>query len=221
MWNKIKRIYIWDTQSRPVRWLPNTYQAVERIQSSGTQYIDTGYILQTNPKIDISYSFIWGDSNMWIPIYWVRDDVIWTSSYCTMYVQSSSLYLTIWWAWFDPWTSSWVIITKNTRYNMVVDNWQMYIDGVYKSSLSTTNTYNPSQSRTLYVFANHNGDGSLQIRNNQMRLYDFKLYSNGVLQRDFIPCYRKSDSVIWLYDRVNNSFYTNSWTWTFTKWGNI
>ena len=44
---------------------------------------------------------------------------------------------------------------------------------------------------------------------------------SNVLVRDFIPCYRKSDNVAWLYDLVNNIFYTNSGTWTFTVWPNV
>ncbi len=39
--------------------------------------------------------------------------------------------------------------------------------------------------------------------------------------RELIPCYRKSDNVIWLFDKENNIFYTNAWSWTFTKWWDI
>lgn len=37
------------------------------------------------------------------------------------------------------------------------------------------------------------------------------------LIRDFIPCYRKLDWVIGMYDLVNWQFYVNSWTESFTK----
>lgn len=131
------------------------------------------------------------------------------------------MYVTTNYAWFDPWTSSWVVISSNTKYNIFNDKWQFYVNWVLKTSASTTNTYNSVVSRTFLLFACNNYDGTVQIRNCQMKLYGCKLYNNWTLVRDFIPCYRKSDSVIWLYDRVNNSFYTNSWTWTFTKWGDI
>ena len=39
--------------------------------------------------------------------------------------------------------------------------------------------------------------------------------------REFVPCYRKSDNVIGMYDLTNNQFYTNAWSWTFWKWDNI
>ena len=34
---------------------------------------------------------------------------------------------------------------------------------------------------------------------------------------DFIPCYRNSDGEIGLYDSINDIFYTNQGTGTFTK----
>jgi hypothetical protein len=48
-----------------------------------------------------------------------------------------------------------------------------------------------------------------------MKLYSFKLYDNGTLIRNYIPAKRASDSVIGLYDTVNNEFYENAGTGTF------
>ena len=39
------------------------------------------------------------------------------------------------------------------------------------------------------------------------RLYNFKVYDNGTLVRDMIPCTRNSDGVAGVYDIVNNQFY--------------
>lgn len=48
------------------------------------------------------------------------------------------------------------------------------------------------------------------------KLYYTKIYDNNVLIRYFIPCYRNSDNVIGLYDLVNNAFYENQGTGSFT-----
>lgn len=48
------------------------------------------------------------------------------------------------------------------------------------------------------------------------KFYYCKLYSNGKLIYDFIPCYRNSDNEVGLYDLVNNAFYTNQGTGEFT-----
>ena len=47
-----------------------------------------------------------------------------------------------------------------------------------------------------------------------------KISENGILIRNFIPCYRKSDNEIGLYDIVNNVFYTNQGTGEFLKGSN-
>ena len=47
----------------------------------------------------------------------------------------------------------------------------------------------------------------------QTKIYYFKIYDNNVLIRDYVPCYRKADSVAGFYDLVNNTFtsaYNNS-----------
>ena len=193
------------------------YQEVEYIQSSGTQYINTGYLPSSTPKIDIDLEFINWDSNTWIPLYWRR----WATNttYFCLYVNSSYLYMTPNYAWFDPWTSSWVTISKNTKYNIVNNAWQFYLNWVLKTSASTTNTLADS-TYPIFLF-NNNVSGATQWRNTQMKLYSCKMYNDNILVRDFVPCYRKSDTVIWLYDLVNNQFYTNSWTWTFTKWPDV
>lgn len=48
-------------------------------------------------------------------------------------------------------------------------------------------------------------------------IYYTRLYNNDALIGDFIPCYRKSDNEIGMYDLVTNTFYTNAGTGTFTK----
>ena len=41
--------------------------------------------------------------------------------------------------------------------------------------------------------------------------------ADGTPIRNFVPCYRKSDNVIGLYDTVEGVFYTNAGTGSFTK----
>jgi hypothetical protein len=53
--------------------------------------------------------------------------------------------------------------------------------------------------------------------------YYFNIYNRNTstYERQMIPCYRKSDNVIWMYDIVNWVFYTNNGSWTFTKWNDV
>ena len=53
-------------------------------------------------------------------------------------------------------------------------------------------------------------------KTNKCRIFFVKMWSNGVLQREMYPCYRKSDSVAGMWDKVSELFYTNAGTGTFT-----
>lgn len=52
------------------------------------------------------------------------------------------------------------------------------------------------------------------------RIYSCKFSENGSLMVDLVPCYRRSDGVIGLYDKVNDIFYTNKGTGEFLKGAN-
>lgn len=53
------------------------------------------------------------------------------------------------------------------------------------------------------------------------KIYEFKLYDNDILVRNFIPCYRKSDNVAGMYDIVSGKFFTNDGTGSFAVGNNI
>lgn len=61
----------------------------------------------------------------------------------------------------------------------------------------------------LYIF-NCNQEGAATSSGLSGNLYKLTIKENGVIVRDFIPCYRKSDSKPGLYDIVNKQFYTNA-----------
>ena len=56
---------------------------------------------------------------------------------------------------------------------------------------------------------------------NSFKLYYFYIYENDILKNIMIPCYRKSDNVIGMYDIENNQFYTNKGSGIFIKGPNI
>ena len=61
----------------------------------------------------------------------------------------------------------------------------------------------------IYIF-NCNKNGAATSSGLSGNLYKLTIKENGVIVRDFIPCYRKSDSKPGLYDIVNKQFYTNA-----------
>lgn len=67
----------------------------------------------------------------------------------------------------------------------------------------------------LVIFACDSSNEGVILNKGGMRVYSFKLYDNGTLIRDFIPCINPSGEY-GLYDVVNNQFYGNAGTGSFT-----
>ena len=87
-------------------------------------------------------------------------------------------------------------------------NWNTQI------SLWTLNT----NTQPLYIFTWNYNWSFLPAK---IKLYSLKLSDWTTITHEFVPVYRKSDSVIWLLDIVNKQFYTNQWSWSFTKWPDV
>ncbi len=69
----------------------------------------------------------------------------------------------------------------------------------------------------LYIFAGGFDNFALSI----YIVKSFRVYENNIITCDLVPCYRKSDHVIGMYDLAANTFYTNVGTGTFTKGANV
>jgi len=83
-------------------------------------------------------------------------------------------------------------------------------------SLSVTPTAGTKTAGNIYLCAYANSPGQGEWSMNGL-LYEFKLYNNGELVENFVPCYRVADSAVGLYDIILGNFYTNQGTGTITK----
>lgn len=189
--------------------LPSEYQEVEYIESTGTQYIDTGFKPNQNTRFKIklyanltntNYNSPYGenDSNNEFRIGIQSDDV--NASWYIRYASQSV-----------------VIYAKIDKYEKVinVDHNKNVVDfNGWQYRLTPETSF--QSTKNLYLFMANGVSG----RNFYGRIYSSSIYDNDVLVRDFIPCFRKSDNVIGMYDLVNNQFYTNQGTGEFIK-GNI
>lgn len=89
----------------------------------------------------------------------------------------------------------------------------------HNTSYFSEQTFNTNMN--MLIFSSSRGSDSPTSPKSIMRLWYLKIYDNGTLVRDMIPCYRKSDNEIGMYDIVNNVFYTNQGTGTFSKGNDI
>ena len=211
-------------QTTPPWPIPIEYQEVEYIESSWTQYINTWL------RISDGYRFV---SKLLVTTAWTGSWSMITWGYL-WYFWGIYYRLYFWWIGGNQWSwwtygylnqfsNGWLSTASlNTIYD-VDFSWisgNSYIEVNNTSLFSSSDTYSYTSNYICPLFA-INEVWAINI-SNWLRVYSAKYYnSNDELVRDFVPCYRKNDNVIWMYDIVNNVFYTNLWTWTFTKWPDV
>lgn len=203
---KVSKIYVWNTLVRPT--FKDLYQEVEYIQSTWTQYINTSIAASDTKWVYMKLST--QDRSTDLVYFWAS---AWGDTRFVIWNASNQMYI----AWNSK---NNVSISANTIYevkNNYLNDRKIYLNTSLVTSslwtLSSSNTYN------VKIFAwNYSWNTSFNCK---IRLYSLKISDSGNIIADFVPCYRKSDSVIWLYDLVNNQFYTNAWSWTFTKWSDV
>lgn len=197
-----KKIYIRVDNAR----LPSAYQEVEYIESNWTQHIDTWLTVSGNVKADYEYM---PKENVSSQASWgllFSMDTAWKNNW----FGSGNVYLYYWnntssWAWVSITT-----LAINTKFHDIVSKDWCSRNGWTVWTPSSTST-SPTWTLKLFV-TQRNGS----ITNYWWtRMFTFKRYDNDVLTQDLVPCYRKADSVAWLYDLVNDQFFTNAGTWTF------
>lgn len=89
-----------------------------------------------------------------------------------------------------------------------LDTGKMYVDGELKTPVKDPDTI-PDDPTTLPMFLfSRNKNGSSEDGGNHT-IYSAKIWNNGELVRDYIPCIRRSDLKAGLYDLVGQQFYVS------------
>lgn len=188
--------------------LPNEYQEIDYIQSSGTQYIDTGYIPDTYEEFDVDVTYLTGNGCLFGAY-----NTTWTDGIGMYHNSSTSSY--DYRHYCDNVATSKAGSTNN-RQKISFRDGSVTVNGTQVSSLETR-TFSVDSS--ICILASNMGG----TKGNYLtaRLHRFKIYKGLVLIHDYIPCYRKSDNVAGMYDVETNTFYTNAGTGTFVKGPNV
>lgn len=195
--------------------VPSEYQKVEYITSNGTQYINTEYIPTVTPTTLETETKFSADSG-------------YTSDSCVLGARTASgagngfklpncfdgtyevggIHANIDLADIQYDTPT---ILKSKALS---GGSQYYIDGELIRTNHTTGTSSTSN-QALYLLA-MNENGAKWFFHG--KLYYCHIWDNsGELVRNFIPCYRKSDNIIGMYEAVTGEFYENAGTGSFGK----
>ncbi len=208
-------------QTAYARGLPAEYTRLEYIQSTGTQYIDTGVILNSEATIttvgqnlqDVGmssgspYSF-WGfmgaASN--IPRWgW--------SVYAGRWLAELNATLSVN-APYDKNKHTFVNTCYYVNNKLYYDS---FVDGnsIYTSAQTAQNiTLYASNTLSAYLFARNNNNTAGNFLS--CRIFSYEIVQDGVKVLNLVPCRRNSDSELGMYDLVSGQFFTNQGTGDFT-----
>ncbi|MCQ2581297.1 MAG: hypothetical protein MJ164_03985 [Alphaproteobacteria bacterium] len=183
--------------------LPSDYTELEYIESTGTQYIDTGIIGKTGISAEAKFiltsltatSALLGNRSSSESRFWVilqfnqKWDVTIGADTQVGQVEKNKIY--------------------TTYFNSSSSGWYFDVNGMRVSSGSgiSNNTNN------LWMFAVNNMGASQYHFTG--KVYYVKLWNGDDLVRSYIPARRNSDTKIGMYDTVSGTFFTNAGTGDF------
>lgn len=198
---EVKRAYLGSKLVFDAGGLPAGYTALEYIQSSGTQYIDTGFAPNNNTRTVADFKFENVSSN--VAIFGARVSF---SDRTYQFWSVSGKYRS---DYNNVYTQIWDSVDATARNTVDKDKETTTVAGDSKSY-----TNSPfSVGYSMYLFASSE-KGQAKYYSNS-KLYSCQIYDNGTLVRDFVPCKNPSGAV-GLYDMVSHTFYGNAGTGAFT-----
>lgn len=155
--------------------LPSGYTLLEYIESTGSQYIDTGVSLKATLSAEVDFQFTSTASDKWC--FSVLEQA--TSARWSAGIFQGSFYLA-------NMSASQSSLTSRTQF---------------------TGSSKASSALTIHLFAqNLNGN---PYGYGSGKMYSCKIYDNGNLVRDYIPC-KNPSGICGLYDKVNRVFYSSA-----------
>ena len=177
--------------------LPSGYTQLEYIESSGTQYIDTGLKPTQDYSITIKCQSTGIDSN--------------TYAGCDTNWQNTGFFVGV-----DVFEFGNAGIARIQNYGenpivLTLDKTGGYKDGVKTWNNASTATFQTVSNLTLFAL-NRNGTMREYLTG---KIYYCTISDNGTLVRNFIPC-KNPDGAIGMYDTIGKQFYANAGTGNFT-----
>lgn len=191
--------------------LPAEYQEVAYLESTGTQYIDTGFVPNQDTRVITEHFYTKDPQNRG---FMYGAGVSATNRTFEMYTWGGN--------WNSPYGDT--NITMPLLSSLSIGG-KIHAD---KNKNNITITYSDGTERTascpyitftapgnMWLFAINRGNSSVDFRADCVQLCYCKVWDGDTPVRDFVPCYRKSDNKPGMYDLVTSTFYTNAGTGEF------
>lgn len=179
--------------------LPNAYTQVEYIESTGTQYIDTGF--KPNQDTRVVAEFSGAPRTKEQHLFGSRSST--SSSDRFLFIASGdSVYRT---DFYDNNVNVSTSFDFSGKFTIDKNKNQTFLNG----ELAAANTSGTFSCRYNVFLLAGNTAGTPNISMSGTRLHSCKIYDNGTLVRDYIPIQRL-DGAVGLLDQVNNVFYPDA-----------
>lgn len=181
---------------------PYGYTKLEYIQSSGTQYIDTGYTPTLNTKARVKFSPTSIENTGY---FGSRIDPY--RFCCTTFSSGTQFAFSV---SNNSWSNNRTNLVLNQIYDCIAYNGKQIIDGTEYNETIVNSWGNCGTFRLGYLFVKNS-----DIYSNA-KYYLCQIWENDILVRNLIPVRRTSDNEVGMYDLVNKVFYTNAGSGSFT-----
>lgn len=202
-------------------WLPDGFTELEYLESSGTQYIDTGLQTTESTEIELNAQQIYFYDN--ISYQWIFGAL--TSQVYNLALSWASPVNT-----YEKGLIGYVVIGNMGGIGQIAaennDFRRQAFTVNYKSGAFIINGQNmiftsqgshnvlPGSTLTYLLFAISRENG-IYNPNPGLRIFGYKDTTNGELRLRFIPAIRNSDGVPGMWDDVSKQFFTNAGSGTF------
>ena len=186
---------------------PQVPVPIEYLESTGTQYIDTGYCPNAQTVVNFRCSTTMNNKR----VCGVRDSNAKNNFECIAYGGSLGFI-------FRVQTSSNITFPaqSDTIYDIMMSLTTITVNDTTKTSTRSS----LSESFPLVLFAGYLADQSTKVSNfSNTKMYSFSISENNVLKKDFIPV--RVGRTGYLYDRVSDQLYGNSGTGNFVLGNDI
>lgn len=185
-------------------YIPSAYQALTYIQSNGTQYIDTGYKGNTS-KTKFITSINFTDISGTVGVFGSRNAQAQATSpdACCIFLTSNEFR----WDWASANTTAYSAnITANTDYTIEITRGSVKLNGAV-TTYSATGSVDQNYNFLIFSFNDHGTPYASKAK------YKFKggqILEDNVVIHEYVPCKRRSDNVLGLYDRITGDFLTKA-----------
>lgn len=194
------------------------YCEVEYLHSDGNQYIDTGFVMESGKTMTFNGNMMWtqsqGAANFFYG-YRSTSSAEYRGDMRAFFVYGASPAGRVAIRYgVNTDNSTNVAVSLNTKFNIEFDGTNLKVNGTTYATL--TQAYTPADYKSMWLFnCNTTGYYSADVNHFIGRIYNWQIWSGGVMVRDLIPVL-DWDMKPAMYDKITRQLFYNKGTGNFT-----